>query len=358
MNCPSCGNPIKIGAKFCVKCGTRISVQETVDAEAIKGNTVEDRKPTEQKSGRPHGEIQEHRTITPEHYYQRTSFSRKTAIISVLIIALSVAGAGFFYKFSINGTTGPETKVDFLDAGVPKTVGNEAQLAGRALPIPTGFVTDTVGLLDDATKQELTALIQGLRRKTTAQMAVVVIPTTGGEDIRSYSVRLFRAWGIGEKKKDNGLLFLVAVNDRKMRITTGYGIEKILPNARVEEICDTIILPRFKIGDLPSGIVVGTQTVVKEIDERYGFHIRWPQMNDDTRLFIRYVGPLFIFAILIIYFTLIRPSSGSEGYRERYYDNTYDSSGTSSYDSYGGDSGSTDSFGGGDTGGSGADGSW
>jgi len=99
-------------------------------------------------------------------------------------------------------------------------------------PKATGYVTDTAGVLDVGTKQGLVTLLRTLHDKTTAQVAVAVVPTTGGISAEEYAVKLFEKWGVGKKGKDNGVLLVVAVKDRTMRIEVGYGLEGAIPDAR------------------------------------------------------------------------------------------------------------------------------
>lgn len=140
-------------------------------------------------------------------------------------------------------------------------------------PDADGFVTDTAGVLDAASEQKLEDFITALDKSTGAQIAVAVIPTLDGEPIENYAVKLFEKWGVGQKDLDNGVLLVVAANDRKMRIEVGYGLEGAIPDIRAKEITSTIIGPKFKAGDMPGGIMAGVDTISRDICLEYGITI-------------------------------------------------------------------------------------
>src|SRR5205809_5794069 len=106
------------------------------------------------------------------------------------------------------------------------------------IPPPEGFVTDRAGVIPPATRERLTALLEELRQKTGAEIAVVTVPTTAPLDDFTYAMRIADAWKPGRKREDTGIVFLVAVEDRKLRVLTGYGLEGILPDGLVGEIED------------------------------------------------------------------------------------------------------------------------
>ncbi len=137
------------------------------------------------------------------------------------------------------------------------------------------YVNDYVGIVSDKTEHDLNALLKDLERKTGAQIAVVVIDSTGGISAKDYAVQFGNRWGVGQKEKNNGVVFLVAVEDRKMFIATGTGLEKsILPNEKVADIRDRDILPHFRKGDIARGIVKGTLRLAQEISEAEGIRLK------------------------------------------------------------------------------------
>jgi uncharacterized protein len=133
--------------------------------------------------------------------------------------------------------------------------------ASVAIPAPAGPVTDLVGILDQDSRRHLSQLILDVRERTTAEIAVLIVPSTAPDSIEDYSIAVFDRWKIGQRGKDNGLLFLVAVQDRRMRITTGYGLEGILPDGKVGEIRDRVIVPAFRAGRYAEGILRGTNAL-------------------------------------------------------------------------------------------------
>jgi len=137
------------------------------------------------------------------------------------------------------------------------------------------YVNDYVGIVSDKTEHDLNALLKNLERETGAQIAVVVIGSTGGISAKDYAVQFGNRWGVGEKEKNNGVVFLVAVEDGKMFIATGTGLEKsILPNEKVAGIRDRDILPHFRKGDIAGGIVNGTRRLAQEISEAEGVRLK------------------------------------------------------------------------------------
>ncbi len=138
-----------------------------------------------------------------------------------------------------------------------------------AIPQPVGYVNDFAHILKPQTVKELNSIILQIKRKTGVEIAVVTIKSTEGDDIFDYSMKLFEKWGIGEKGKDNGVLFLVDIGDRKLRINTGYGVEGILPDGLLGRIRDRYILPYFRKGDYDDGILNGVKAIAATIAKAY-----------------------------------------------------------------------------------------
>src|SRR5262252_3670992 len=98
---------------------------------------------------------------------------------------------------------------------------------------PTGYVNDFAGVIDSASAEAITSLCEQIDHKAKAQIAVVTIRSLDGADIESYAVDLYKAWGIGPKSQNRGVLILLAVNDHRYRVEVGYGLEPILPDGKV-----------------------------------------------------------------------------------------------------------------------------
>jgi uncharacterized protein len=133
-----------------------------------------------------------------------------------------------------------------------------ADAAEPTIPKPRGYVSDFAGVIDRTTISELDALITELKAKTGAEIAVVVVETTGPLTAFDYAMKIAESWKPGAAGKDNGVVFLVAVKDRQMFILTGYGVEDVLPDGRVGEIRDTLVRPAFRRGDFAGGIRAAT----------------------------------------------------------------------------------------------------
>ncbi|HYD48147.1 MAG TPA: TPM domain-containing protein [Terriglobales bacterium] len=134
-----------------------------------------------------------------------------------------------------------------------------------AVPKPRGFVSDYAGVVRPDTVQELTGLITELRQKTGAEIAIAVVKTVQPLTTFDFAMKLAESWQVGSKEHDNGLVFLVAVQDRDMYILTGYGVEGALPDGLVGEIRDTLILPAFRRGDYDGGIRAATYRMAERI---------------------------------------------------------------------------------------------
>ena len=130
-----------------------------------------------------------------------------------------------------------------------------------------GYVNDYTGTLSTEWKIKTENLVQAVREETSCEIAVAVIDELGGATIEEYAAGLFAKWGIGKKDKDNGVLLLVALKDRQLRIEVGYGLEAIIPDLRAKDIIDDVITPRFKNSDYDSGVYNGVVAIANIIYE-------------------------------------------------------------------------------------------
>lgn len=136
-------------------------------------------------------------------------------------------------------------------------------------PKPNTLVTDYTNTLSAEDKQKLENKLDAFNDSTSTQIAVVIIKSVGDYDINEYGATLGRKWGIGQKGKNNGILVLVAINDHKMTIQTGYGAEGALPDVITEQIRVNDINPRFRQGDYYGGLDVGTDDIIKYTKGEY-----------------------------------------------------------------------------------------
>jgi uncharacterized protein len=138
-------------------------------------------------------------------------------------------------------------------------------LAAPKFPALSGRVVDQANILSPTTEADLTAKLEGLEQSTHRQLVVVTLPSLQGEEIEDYGYQLGRAWGIGSKANNDGVLFIVAPNDRKVRIEVGYGLEPVLTDALSSYILQTTVLPKFRSGDMEQGVVDGTNAVIEQL---------------------------------------------------------------------------------------------
>jgi uncharacterized protein len=131
-----------------------------------------------------------------------------------------------------------------------------------SFPALTGRVMDGAKIISPATKQQLTTQLAAHEQQTTNQMVIVTLPSLQGQPIEEYGVALGRHWAIGQKGKNNGLLFIIAPNDRQVRIEVGYGLEGVMTDAESSTIIQQIVLPEFKSGNYEAGIVKGTTSIL------------------------------------------------------------------------------------------------
>jgi uncharacterized protein len=167
-------------------------------------------------------------------------------------------------------------------------------------PKPEGWVSDYAGILDPDAEQRISSVIYELEQKTSAEIAVVTVKDLGNEAIESLSVKLFEEWGIGKKGKDNGVLIITAVKNRKVRIEVGYGLEGVLPDGLVGEILDTYVLPSFKKGDYGQGLTLAVFSVASIIARDKGVTITGAQLPRQQRRKADPVRTVFNIIFLII----------------------------------------------------------
>ena len=142
-------------------------------------------------------------------------------------------------------------------------------LSQPAVPTLTGRVVDRADILSSTTEETLTALLKSHEDSTSNQVAVLTIASLEGEVIEAYSLRVAETWALGTAANDNGVLLLVAVEDRAMRIEVGYGLEGTLTDAVAGRIIRNEMTPRFRAGDFDGGVLVGVQSIVGVIEGTY-----------------------------------------------------------------------------------------
>jgi uncharacterized protein len=144
------------------------------------------------------------------------------------------------------------------------------QQASVALPEPDGWVNDQAGAFDQPNRDRLLALCVELESKTTAELAVVTIRSLHGEPIESYAKLLFNEWGLGKRDRDNGVMLLLSIRDRRLRIQVGDGLTSVLPDWVCQRIIDDTMVPFFKTGRYGDGAYAGAARIAEILSAHYG----------------------------------------------------------------------------------------
>jgi uncharacterized protein len=228
-----------------------------------------------------------------------------------------------------------------------------------SFPALSGRVVDDAGILTIAKHDELIRKLAALEAKTTDQLVVATVKSLQGTTVEAYANALFKQWRLGQAEKNNGVLLLVAPNERRVRIEVGSGLGSRLSDASAKAIIDNSILPRFRAGDFPDGIERGVDAIVQALSGASTWRFAWEHVAAAV-LLVGAAG-VILFTIFQGLFRAARRARG--GMQDNgllwYWPTTTSTSNdtgsatpTSSFDS-GGFSG-----GGGDSGGGGASGSW
>jgi uncharacterized protein len=240
-----------------------------------------------------------------------------------------------------------------------------AAFAAPTFPALTGRVVDDAHVLTPQVQAQLTQQLADLEQRTTRQLVVVTLPSLQGYEIEDYGYQLGRAWGIGQKKLNNGALFIIAPSEHRVRIEVGYGLEPVLTDALSSVILNTTVLPKFKAGDMQGGIVAGTDAIVKQLlldapaakAQVAAADQQQQQANDDDDSGGGFDFGSVVVIIIIVFFILGRlfHRGGGLGALPWIALGSLGGGGGSSDDSFGGGG---FSGGGGSFGGGGASGSW
>jgi uncharacterized protein len=228
--------------------------------------------------------------------------------------------------------------------------------ANTLLKGPTGtprLVNDYSNILTADQKQALENKLDAFDDSTSTQIAVVIVPNVGENDIADFNTKLGRAWGVGGNDNNNGVVLLISTDDHKLNIATGYGAEGALPDVTCSQIIDNVIVPKFKGNDYYRGIDDGTDAIIQAMEGKYKAPAGYHQSSGSA-------GSIFkiIFIIIIIIVFLASRGGGGGGFLGGMLLGSALGGGFGG--SRGGDSGGGGfgGFGGGGFGGGGASGSW
>lgn len=179
--------------------------------------------------------------------------------------------------------------------------------AGWSLDIPplTGRVVDQAHLLSPSAISSLNAALAAHESKTSNQVVVLTLASLEGHPLEEFSQQVATAWALGQKGTDNGVLFLIAVKEKKVRIDVGYGLEGTLTDAKSSRIIRHEVVPRFRAGDFSGGIIAGTQAILGTIEGTYTKATSSDESNAGQ------VGLWEIFGLAVVLGTLVGLFLGS-----------------------------------------------
>ena len=137
--------------------------------------------------------------------------------------------------------------------------------SAQTFPALTGPVVDAANVIPDDVEARIGQKLVALKTQSQRQMQVVTVASLEDYDIADYANRLFRSWQLGDKERNDGVMLVIAPNQRRMRIEVGYGMEPIITDGFSFLVINKIITPRFKAGDLPGGIEAGTDALIEQM---------------------------------------------------------------------------------------------
>jgi uncharacterized protein len=236
---------------------------------------------------------------------------------------------------------------------------------GPTIPTARGFVTDTARVLSDATIRRIESLATELQAKTGAEVAVLTVDSTAPLDDFTYAMRVVDEWRPGRKREDTGLLVLLAIKDRKLRVLTGYGLEGILPDGLVGQIQDEEMVPALRTGNVDQAIERGVRAFAARIAADKGVTLTGvPPLRARPRPAVQASPWLTLMVLLLIFAVLAYAASqggGGRSYRRRrggFFPGYWGGGGFGRGGGFGGGGGGFGGFGGGGFGGGGAGRSW
>jgi uncharacterized protein len=166
-----------------------------------------------------------------------------------------------------------------------------------ALPEFDALVTDLTGTLTAAQQSALEEKLRAYQARKGSQIAVLVLPTTQPEDIAQFGIRLADAWKVGRKGPDDGVIFIIAKEDRTLRLEVGYGLEGALTDALASRIINDTVAPLFKQGDFYGGVNAGLDQIMRVID---GEALPAPDRSWEKKSITDTPWPFIIFALVVL----------------------------------------------------------
>lgn len=194
--------------------------------------------------------------------------------------------------------------------------------AQPAFPELTGRVVDAADIIPDAEEAALTAKLEALETQSQRQFVIATLPDLQGYDIADYGYQLGREWGIGDAERNDGVLLLVAPNDRKTRIEVGYGLEPVLTDGVSTLIVQKQMLPRFREGDYVGGINIAADTIIQQLtlpeeEARAVAEQLAPPVTINAPRKASFDFPTIIFLALFFFFIVLPMLRGAKGKKYR-----------------------------------------
>jgi uncharacterized protein len=183
-----------------------------------------------------------------------------------------------------------------------------------AFPRPDGYVNDFASILDEPAETYLESYLSTLERDTSAEVVVATVTSLDGMSIEEYANRLFAGWGIGKRHKDNGVLLLVAPNEREVRIEVGYGLEGTIPDGLAGDIVRVQIIPQFKANNFPKGIGSGLDRIARIVRQDPSASIRSDSSDERDSS-----PPLWLIVAFLGSFIVIGAFATGLGFRTKTY---------------------------------------
>ena len=194
-----------------------------------------------------------------------------------------------------------------------------ALAAAFQFPPLTGRVVDQAGVIPAAARQALETRLQDLEDKSGIQLVVATVRSLQGGDVETFANQLFRAWKLGEAKKNNGVLLLVAPAERKVRIEVGYGLEGTLTDALSQVIIASAMVPRFKADDYAGGIERGVDGIISVLTtDAEEWHARTRVRPEEHQSLFDLLFPILLFLVIVLVFrymvgSALGPSGSGRG---------------------------------------------
>jgi uncharacterized protein len=202
----------------------------------------------------------------------------------------------------------------------PAWAQDSSSFAEPEIARPVGYVNDRAGVLQESTKAQLEAFLDQVHQKTGAEFAVLVVRSTAPLTPSEYKVKVFETWGIGKKGEDNGLLLLLAIEEREAWFETGYGLEGILPDGLEARIVREEMSPRFRAGDYDGCVVEGAKAAAARIAADKGVTLEWNGQElryGGNRVTRRTRSTILTFVIWMIILILLNVMRSQRGGRRR-----------------------------------------